>query len=441
MAQLNKRTPAVHTHEGATAKHINAEQQLRRSVMSCMLWEDGFYESGVKISDRITALIAQVESKTVAKIAIDAREKMKLRHVPLLIVREMARNPIHRPFVAQTLAAVIQRPDELTEFVSLYWKDKKQPLSAQVKKGLAKAFTKFNEYSLAKYNRDKAVKLRDVLFLCHAKPLDAAQEATWKKLVDNTLPTPDTWETTLSSGADKRDAWTRLLRENKLGALALLRNLRNMGEASVDRELIKDSIRLMKTERVLPFRFIAAARFAPDFEPQLEAAMFSCLEEVPKLSGKTCILVDVSGSMDEKISSKSDLTRLDAASGLAMLLREVSENLTVRTFSNALAHVPLRRGFALRDAIVTSQAHGGTDLGGAVKLLQAKEPDFDRLIIITDEQSQSKVPDPTWKHPYVINVASNEHGIGYGKWNHIDGWSEAIVDFINEYEKGVSNER
>ena len=32
------------------------------------------------------------------------------------------------------------------------------------------------------------MKLRDVLFLCHAKPKDEEQAAIWKMLVDGTLP-------------------------------------------------------------------------------------------------------------------------------------------------------------------------------------------------------------------------------------------------------------
>jgi hypothetical protein len=33
--------------------------------------------------------------------------------------------------------------DELSEFVAIYWKDGRVPLSGQVKKGLAAAFPKF----------------------------------------------------------------------------------------------------------------------------------------------------------------------------------------------------------------------------------------------------------------------------------------------------------
>src|SRR5437660_9609321 len=201
------------THEGAPARHISDELQLRRSVLACMLWESQVYEDGVAIAGRIRELVSKAPADKVAALAVEAREKMKLRHAPLLLLREMARLATHRHLVAETLTRVIQRADELAEFVALYWSEGKQPLSAQVKKGLAAAFTKFDEYALAKYNRASPVKLRDVLFLCHAKPVDADQAGLWKKLVDNTLATPDTWEAALSSGADKREAWTRLLLE------------------------------------------------------------------------------------------------------------------------------------------------------------------------------------------------------------------------------------
>jgi 60 kDa SS-A/Ro ribonucleoprotein len=420
----------VRTHEGAPARHINAELQLRRSVLACMLWEDQFYEDGVAIGGRIRELVPQVPAEKVAALAVEAREKMKLRHAPLLLVREMARLSTHRHLVAETLMRVIQRADELAEFVALYWSEGKQPLSAQVKKGLAAAFTKFDEYALAKYDRANPVKLRDVLFLAHAKPVDEAQAAVWKRLVDGELATPDTWEVALSSGADKREVWERLLRENKLGSLALLRNLRNMAEAKVDDSLIRGSLTSMKTERVLPFRFIAAARYAPQWEAELEQAMFKSLEGQPRLPGKTVLLVDVSGSMDAPLSRRAEMRRNDAGYGLAVLLREIAENVSIYSFSDHFVRVPNRSGFALRDAINASQPHNGTYLGKAVSGIDEK---YDRLIVITDEQAHDTVPNAKARG-YVINVASYKNGVGYGQWVHIDGWSEAVIEYIRAAE-------
>src|SRR6266566_5533695 len=437
------------THEGAPARHISAALQLRRSVLACLLWENQFYEDGVEIAGRIAGLVPKVAVEKVAALAVEAREQMKLRHAPLLLVREMARHKTHRGLVAETLERVIQRADELCEFVAIYWKDGRVPLSGQVKKGLAAAFPKFDEYQLAKYDRGGPIKLRDVLFLCHAKPRDEAQAAIWKRLIWGRLTTPDTWEVALSSGADKREAWERLVREHKLGALALLRNLRNMKDAGVDESLVLNALLEMSTARVLPFRFLAAARYAPQWEQALEQAMLKSVASAEKLPGKTIVLVDVSGSMTAPLSRRSEMQRTDAAHGLAVLLREIGEKVAVFSFSNDLVAVPARRGFALRDAIDRSQQHGATYLGKAVETLNQKEQ-YDRLIVITDEQAHDTVPGPCGdgrprpsggpgssgrSSGYVINVASYKNGVGYGKWTHIDGWSESVIEYIRALEQ------
>src|SRR5438094_8886506 len=106
-------------------------------------------------------------------------------------------------------------------------------------------------------------------------------------------------EVALSSGADKREAWERLLREQNLGALALLRNLRNMREAGVDESLVLSAIRSMSTGRVLPFRFLAAARYAPRWEEALEQVMLKCVAGTEKLPGKTIVLVDGRFRLDD----------------------------------------------------------------------------------------------------------------------------------------------
>jgi len=440
MARLNlmNLSRGLRTHEAAPARHISNELQLRRSVLACLLWESQFYEDGVEIGGRIAELIPKVEPERVAALAVEAREQMKLRHAPLLLVREMARHKTHRGLVAETLERVIQRADELCEFVAIYWKDGRVPLSGQVKKGLAAAFPKFDEYQLAKYDRGGPIKLRDVLFLSHAKPRDDQQAGVWKKLIWGRLAVPDTWEVALSAagadnGVSKREAWTRLVTENKLGALALLRNLRNLREAGVDEKLVLSALELMNTQRVLPFRFLPAARYAPQWETALEAAMLKCVAEQPKLAGKTVLLVDVSGSMMAPLSRRSEMLRTDAAYGLAVLLREIGERVAVYSFSDNLAEVPARRGFALRDAIDASQRHNGTYLGKAVEQLNQKER-YDRLIVITDEQAHDTVPNPQGKG-YVINVASYKNGVGYGKWTHIDGWSESVVEYIRTLEQ------
>jgi hypothetical protein len=427
------------THEGAPAvPALGAEKQLRRSVLSCFLWEDEFYEDGQSIAERITGTALLVAPEKLAALAIEAREIFNLRHVPLLLLDALSKIARGNPLVANTIERVIQRADEPGELLSVYWRNGRKMVPAQMRNGLARAFAKFNEYQLAKYDRDGTVKLRDVLRLVRPTPANAEQSALWKRVKDRALVTPDTWEVELSSGKAKKETFERLLTEGKLGYLALLRNLRNMAESGVDAELVKAAIVARKggAQRVLPFRYVAAARAAPQFEPALDQALNAAICEMAPLPGLTAILVDVSGSMDEKLSRKSDMKRIDAAAALAAI---VPGNVRVFTFSQQVVEVPPRRGMAGVDAIVRSQSHGGTYLGQAVAAVE-REVKHDRLIVVTDEQSHDVVPQPKAEHAYMINVASNKNGVGYGRWTHIDGFSEGVLRFIRETEIASSNQ-
>jgi 60 kDa SS-A/Ro ribonucleoprotein len=113
-----------------------------------------------------------------------------------------------------------------------------------------------------------------------------------------------------------------------------------------------------------------------------------------------------------------------------VLLREIAEKATVYTFSNSAKRIPPRRGFALRDAMESSQSHSGTYLGAALEDVDER---YDRIIVITDEQSHDRIAAPRGRG-YVINVASARNGIGYGPWVHIDGFSEAVIDYIGVLE-------
>jgi 60 kDa SS-A/Ro ribonucleoprotein len=429
--RLNTAPRSVHvTFEGAPAiQPRNPIDQLRRAVSACLLWENQFYEDGVAIGDRIAALVAQCDPADVAALAVEARTSMKLRHAPLWLVSSLAlagKGP-----KAEDYAAVINRADEMGELISQFWKDGRRPLPSAMKRGLAQAFGKFDAYQLGKYNRKVAIKLRDVLRLVHPKPANDEQAAMWKAVIADTLPSPDTWEVALSGGADKRETFTRLLADGKLGYLALLRNLRGMADAGVDSALVREAILARKgAHNVLPFRYVAAARACPQFEPALDEALCGAIEGLPILPGKTAVLVDVSGSMDVPLSARSDLKRIDAAAALASIIHG---DVRVFTFSHQVVEVPPRRGMAGVDAVIRSQPHGGTYLGAALQAINEQIP-HDRLIVITDEQSHDAVGGPKGRG-YMINVASYQNGVGYGDWTRINGFSENVLRFIGEHER------
>jgi len=441
---------------GVRAAKQNAESQLRRAVMACLLWEDIAYAGGGKVADHIRSLVPIVDPEVVAAVAVEARERQKLRHVPLLIVREMARHESHRGLVADTLARVIRRPDELSEFVSIYWRDNggKKTLSAQVKGGLAKAFRKFDEYQFGKWDRkDRDVKLRDVLFLCHAKPKDAEQESLWKQLIDGTLPTPDTWEVGLSAAkteADKRAVWERLVEDGKLGALALMKNLRNMESVKVSRETFLKAFRDCRPGMLLPIDFLRARNAAPTWSRQIEDLMLRCASEWPKLPGWTIFVVDVSGSMGVPLSRWSQFSRMDAAAAMTVLASEVCENISVYATAgddwkreHATVKIEPLRGFAMADAVASAHTlvgGGGIFTRQMCNALRDKEEQPDRIIIFSDSQDcdypGSGQPNPHGKRNYIVDVSCHSHGINYeGVWDaEVSGWSEHFLRYIAETE-------
>ncbi len=160
-----------------------------------------------------------------------------------------------------------------------------------------------------------------------------------------------------------------------------------------------------------------------------------------KLKGKTILLCDASASMYSYISRRAEMSRFDASNGLAVLMKEVCEDVKIFTFSNRVVEVKNDvRGFELIKAIASSQEASGTYLGKAVK--EVNKLDYDRIVIITDEQTADKVPPPNPNTKgYVINIATYEKGIGYDEWIHINGWSEAVISYITELEKAETEQK
>lgn len=434
---------------GAPAALQTDEGLLRRATLANLLWENLAYESGS--TDNIAALVAKCPPAFVRDLVIEIREKQKLRHMPLFLIREMARLPKHKVYVAELLARVCTRPDMLTDFLALYWKDGKQPLSAQVKRGIAMTLPNFNEYQLAKYNGGSgSVRLRDAMFLARPTPPQDKQDL-FQRLAKDTLATPDTWEVALSApGANKKEVWERLLTDRKLGALALLRNLRNMESVGVNPALIRLALTNVDSQWLLPLNFFAARKHAPNFEREIEQAMLNVYKDAQKLPGLTVFVVDVSGSMQAVVSDKSEWSRMDCAVAMAALAGELCESVAVYATAGsdgARTHKTKRvkpyRGFALADEIIGMYRGMG---GGGIFTRQALEhiktelgEKPQRIIVFSDSQDcdrANKTPAPFGRYNYIVDVSAHSRGVNYaGVWNaEVSGWSENFLTYIAGYE-------
>ena len=442
------------THGGAVAAPATDEQRLRRSVLSTFLNERQFYEDGVEIKVRIDELALKVSPDFLARLSVEARVDHGLRHVSLRLLVALTRTGAGVPgLVSGTFDKVIRRADEIGEFLSLYWQGGKRPISAQAKKGLARAFRRFDAHQLAKYDRDgDAVRLRDVMFLTHPKPEGQEEAATFRGLANRELPVPDTWEVRCSRGEDKRAVFEDLLRRENLGYLALLRNLRGMADAGVSERLVHDAVLARKGARgVLPFQYLSAAEAVPRYAGLIDRALTDSLSDLPRLRGKTVIVGDVSGSMRGALSGRTQRNRIDAMGILVGCLVAASDHPVVyatagsdgaRVHKTELVRALPGTAMAVEFRKAMSRlGGGGIFLTQAMAQIAEAERTADRVIVITDEQDCEtdplKMPDRALRigrHNYLINVASARNGIGYRKWIQLDGFSDAVLKWIPAFE-------
>lgn len=429
---------------------------LRRVVLANLLWEDNAYVDGESVAEAIKRLVPLCKPEDVAALTEEARLVQKLRHTPLFLAREMCRYDKTKPYVSSVLPRIITRADMLTDFLAIYWNKKKAPLAKCAKVGLAEAFHNFNEYKFAKYDRNGAIKLRDVMFMVHPKPRNKQEEELFAKIASRTLDVPETWEVMLSAGKDKKATWTYLIEEGKIGGLAMLRNIRNMREAGVDKKVIEKGLSELKSSMLLPMNFLQAADNNPEFKRQIEDAMLASYANLPKLKGRTLFIVDVSGSMYNPYSSKSKYNRLDAAAAMAMLAANQCEDFELvctagsdYTRIHKSEHIKYpSKGFDLIDQIKDTYNRLG---GGGIFTRQCLEwckanvsSDFDRIIIFSDSQDcdipSKRIPSPFGKHNYIVDVSSEKRGINYrGIWTaEVSGFSEHFLTFIAGLE-GLEN--
>jgi hypothetical protein len=107
-------------------------------------------------------------------------------------------------------------------------------------------------------------------------------------------------------------------------------------QAGVDETLLREAIlRGARGSQALPFRFISAARAAPSLERTLGDALDLAAQDYEKLPGRTCLVIDVSGSMRGSLGHRTKLNRIDAAGALAVTTASASVSSTCYVYSLA----------------------------------------------------------------------------------------------------------
>lgn len=421
---LNRGKNRVQNLAGANAYRLSPEWELYTSVVTTSL-NNSFYEQEEERIARVRNLIGSCDPLFVARLAVYARTAMNLRSIPLVMAVELARVHKGDDLVRRLTAQTIRRADEITELLAYYQQanqrtgtKKLNRLSKQLQAGLQDAFNAFDAYQFAKYNRDSEVRLRDALFLVHPKAKDGQQQEVFNEIVSNSLPTPYTWETELSAvgqnsfatskekAAAFRAKWEELIDSEKLGYMALLRNLRNLLEAEVSGEHILKvgnklaSEKAVESSKQLPFRFLAAYRELSK-TPSLYATMLmTALERAVQVSARNItgfddssrilIACDVSGSMQYPISPKSKIMRYDIGLMLGMLLKSRCAKVMTGIFGDRwkLISLPDTGILSNVDAFYKREGEVGYSTNGylVIKDLIERRAEIDKVMMFTDCQ-------------------------------------------------------
>lgn len=420
-----KGTNKITNYESAPAYKMSAALELYSAVVTTSLSKTFYEGDGQKRIERLRNLIKKNDPQFVAQLAIYAREKMYLRAVPLVLAVELAKVHNGDGLISRLVNRVVQRADEITELLAYYQManqrggtKKLNRLSKQLQRGLALTFNKFDEYQFAKYNRPAEVKLRDALFLVHPKAKDEAQQGLFNKIVNDQLEVPYTWETQLSELGQQKFAspeekaaafqakWEELIDSRRLGYMAMMRNLRNMLEAKVSRQHIKqvadflsEPTRVARSKQ-LPFRFLAAYRELQHVQSSqvsllleaLENAVIASTQNLKGFDENTEVLIacDTSGSMCMPISPRSSVQLYDVGLVLGMLLQSGCESVMSGIFGNTwkIINLPRKQVLANADGLRKRMGEVGYATNGylVIKDLIKRKQKVDKVMIFTDCQ-------------------------------------------------------
>jgi hypothetical protein len=464
------------TFEGGAGYARDAKGELFLLAVSLM-GDDTFYESAGDRHARYTALVHQVAAEDpawISEFVTWLRDGANMRTASVVAAAEALKALLdaHRPGGRQVVAGALKRADEPGEILA-YWRTRYgRKLPIALNRGVADAVHKlYTEYSLLRYDsRDAALRFGDVVELVnpryHKAEYGTWRDALWRHAIErrhgrgNEVPevlamirandalraraaedpavlldpaalkaAGMTWEDALSLAGPnlaKRDLWTALI--PAMGYMALLRNLRNFDAAGVDDDIaaavaarLADPDQVAKS-RQFPFRFLSAYNAAPSLRwaYSLEQALGHSMAGVPRLAGRTLILVDRSGSMFDNLSPRSGLNRADTAALFGSVLALRSEHADLVEFGTSSSTVDFRAGESVLKVVPRFGSLGGTHTADAIRR-HFRDGFGDgahaRVVIVTDEQVSAHADNPLSLVPaqvpvYTWNLAGYRLGHG-----------------------------
>lgn len=466
-------------------------QHLYELTVSSLFGKDTYYRSSEtlvkELQKEVKAAVAMSAHDFVANVAIHARTVMGIRTMPIVLVvqfaRELREQKMQYENMRKLVNDVIQRADQINDMyayaLEVFGDKGKIPMA--IKRGVADAFNKFNAYHFGKYNRDGSVKFRDVLRIVHPVAKSTANGVVFEKIMKEQLETPYTWETELSKngqlpeGERKTDAqiWTELLQSGKLGYMALLRNLRNICQAEVDKETMKTFVcdvlrdpKRVAESKQLPFAFVQASNAIESEAPQgLKKALADALElscsNIPQLGDNVVLFVDASGSMqggwtynargEARVNGFAPADQASVLSAALIKANANAYNLWIIYFHSAAHKVTIEStGTVMQMAkeLRAKSTGGSTNLASAFQKMKQLNIKPDTLILLSDMEVNSmgsyERPDVVFRDKKCIKIAVNLNASNTTPvsekdgWYQLAGWSDKMFKFIPAMRESIT---
>jgi hypothetical protein len=454
----------VVNHEGAIGYGRDAKSDLFLLATTTVdLTAETFYEGGdarVRRFRDLISRVAPIDPDWTYRFLTWLRTKGNIRTAAVVggveACRALAASGI--PGGRHMISTVLRRADEPGEAIAYHHQVHGRALPMPFKRGVADAAARlYTEYALLKYDTPShGLRFADVLALTHARPdpgkpwqgelfayavdrrygrpyggvdaelpplpaveLNARLRADWAAgryaldsadLSSTFADAGMTWEDVLPAlggKVDKAALWRALI--PSMGFMARLRNLRNFDQAGLTDADVADVIAMLgdpeqvRASKQLPLRFLSAYRAAPSlrWSYPLERALDVSVENMPELPGRTLILVDVSTSMNNRLSDRTDLLRWDAAASFGLALARRCADADVVAYSGPTYWGEPPRAVTMvfppvvGESLLTSIARWQRDgyfMGGGTETAEALRRHYaghDRAVILTDEQNQS----------------------------------------------------
>lgn len=364
----------------------------------------GMSEQAREVIETAKAVLETDHPEDLMIIANWVRTDLRIRTTPQILLAIAASSEKGKPFLRKYMPEVIQRADELRQVFAAYnhlfnyhadptfGLKRKKGLPHSLAKGLRDSFMKFRESDFLKYNTKDRPTFGDVALLIREskrlpKPLfeylvngkiinEEATPVFASRAKLNALKEfgPEamelakksfaTWENLISQFGSKKEVWEFLIDSGLIRYMAMLRNLRNFEQAGISDahwDKVYDKLTTDRNNKQLPFRFLAARRNVTGQHSisAVDIALDNAVDNVPDIPGSTFIMIDSSGSMDQKVSEKSDMSVKDAGYALAAILaKKAGRKATVACFGSHLSVVPFSAADSTMSIINRMEKHG-----------------------------------------------------------------------------------